>query len=64
MIKKVCKYCGSENVRADAWAEWNIDKQDWVLAEIYDNEYCNDCEGDSHIIDVEIEDETSYTEQE
>lgn len=56
-IRKVCKYCGSEDVRADAWAEWDFDKQEWVLAETYDNEYCNSCEGDTKVIDVEVEDE-------
>ena len=50
-IKKVCKRCGGENVRKDAWASWNEEFQEWKLAEVYDNEYCNDCEGETTIVD-------------
>lgn len=54
-IKKVCKYCNSTDVRKDAWAEWDEYNQEWVLSEIYDNEFCNSCETDTKIKDIEIE---------
>ena len=30
-IKKVCSLCGSEDVLIDAYAQWDVDKQDFVL---------------------------------
>lgn len=46
---RVCKYCGSYDVRRDAWAAWDYDSQQWVLEETFDNEYCKDCEGETCI---------------
>lgn len=54
-VKKVCKYCGSDDVRKDAWAEWDEDKQEWVLADVYDSfNYCVKCEGETTIQDADI----------
>lgn len=54
--KKVCSHCGSEDVRKDAWAKWDEDKQEWVLAEFFDNDFCVVCDGETTIEDVEIPD--------
>jgi hypothetical protein len=54
-VRKVCGTCGSERVTIDAWASWDVDKQDWVLDDIFDNEYCHDCEGETRIETEEIE---------
>ena len=55
-IKKVCSTCGSENVLADAYAQWNVEKQDWELANVFDkNSYCGGkCDGECNIVDKEI----------
>jgi len=53
-IRKVCGTCGSDEVTKDAWAVWDENEQDWVLDNVFDYEYCMNCEGDSNIIDVEI----------
>lgn len=50
-IKKCCKYCGSENVSIDAAARWNVDTQAWELAALFDNSDCDDCGGQTTIID-------------
>jgi hypothetical protein len=50
-IKKVCKYCGSENVSVDATARWNVDTQAWELAGLFDNSDCDDCGGETTIVD-------------
>lgn len=42
--KPVCSACGSEDVTKDAWAEWDIEKQDWVLQNVYDDTFCQTCE--------------------
>lgn len=54
-VRKVCGECGSERVVIDAWAVWDVDKQDWVLDDILDNEYCRDCECETRIEAEEIE---------
>lgn len=43
-VKKLCANCGSENIVKDAWAEWDIDKQEWVLSTFFDDTFCQDCE--------------------
>jgi hypothetical protein len=53
-VIKVCKTCGSENVLKDAWAKFNPEIQEWVLENIFDNEYCEECENETTIIDKEI----------
>ena len=42
-IKYTCPECHSEEVLRDAFAEWNSDKQEWVLHDIYDDYCCNTC---------------------
>lgn len=42
--KIVCSSCGGENVLADAWARWNVDKQEWELDNTFDDKFCEDCE--------------------
>lgn len=42
--KPVCSRCGSDNVKKDAWAEWNAETQQWELSNTYDETYCEECE--------------------
>jgi hypothetical protein len=56
-VNMVCKICGSEDVRRDAWAEWNTDKQQWVLrevCEVYNFGHCNACDGECSITEVPV----------
>lgn len=39
----ICLKCGSNNIVADAFAEWSVDEQDWVLRSTYDYHICDDC---------------------
>jgi hypothetical protein len=43
-IRIVCSWCGSDNVLRDAWASWDVDKQDWVLGAVFDAGFCQACE--------------------
>ena len=48
--KAVCHTCGSVNVLCDAYAEWNVRKQTWEIANTFDKgAYCNDCDGETRI---------------
>ncbi len=63
-LKMVCSRCGSENVRADAYAEWDVDNQKWELTTTFDKgSVCEDCEETDCIEEVEIkDDDTQNTE--
>jgi len=54
MISIVCSTCGSDEVNRDAWAEWDEDRQEWVLSAVFDNGYCQVCEGDSRLKEVPL----------
>jgi hypothetical protein len=54
-LKMICTECGSTDVRRDAWANWCEKIQDWELAEVYDNAFCIDCDGECSIKEEEIE---------
>ena len=56
-IRKVCKTCGGNDVRRDAWAGWDESEQEWTLEEIFDHEYCMECENETWIEDKELNDE-------
>lgn len=53
-IKIVCTICGSDDVRRDAWAEWDLEKQDWILGTVFDAGHCEKCEENSTLGEVEI----------
>ena len=50
----VCSICGSENVRRDAWAIWNVETQSWELSTVFDAGFCDDCDGGARLNEVEI----------
>lgn len=56
-IKMVCSHCGSTDVRKDADAIWNVEKQEWELVAVYDNTTCEDCGGECSLLEVEVEEE-------
>jgi len=53
-IKKVCNKCGSTDICVDAWASWDEVTQEWVLANMYEATFCNDCEQECDILNEEI----------
>ena len=48
MSKKqpTCTECGSHDILCDAYASWDIDAQEWVLLNTFDNSVCEDCGGE------------------
>ena len=50
--RKVCKWCGSENVTHDALARWDEVAQEWELSSTLDNADCDRCGGECDIEDV------------
>lgn len=54
MKQFVCSNCGSDDVRRDAWAIWNPHSGNWEAAELCDNAYCNACDGETRLKEVDI----------
>jgi hypothetical protein len=48
-----CSKCGSKNVLRDAWAFWDENSQEWALNSIFDNAYCENCEGETSLEEKE-----------
>ncbi len=42
----VCPQCQGRSVVRDAWAEWSVAAQDWILKTVFDEFVCDQC-GDS-----------------
>lgn len=50
MITPTCSECHGTNIRKDAYAEWDNDKQEWVLFNTFDKpNWCENCEGECSI---------------
>lgn len=43
-IQILCSWCSSTNVARDAWAEWDVSLQEWVLGPVFDTGWCHRCE--------------------
>ena len=54
-VTYVCNMCGGNTVTRDAWAEWDVDEQDWVLGAAFDYAYCHDCQEETRLEEVEVE---------
>ena len=51
----VCAHCGSDDVRADAYAEWDVEAQKWEIAQRFERAaYCNKCDGETRIEEQSI----------
>ncbi len=50
-----CETCGSEDVRRDASVEWNPELQTWEVVVVYDAADCEDCGGETNLIEKQIE---------
>ena len=55
MINMVCKTCSSDDVYRDAWANWDYSLQQWMLSQAFDNAWCEKCEDETNLIEVENE---------
>lgn len=49
----VCGRCGGNSVARDAWAEWDVCEQDWVLGAAFDHAFCHDCNEETHLEEIE-----------
>lgn len=52
-LHMICATCGSTEVRADAYAEWDVETQDWVLRSVFDQKVCEACESESSLLEID-----------
>ena len=50
-VRKVCRLCRSEEVWYDANASWDPENQCWELKNTFDAAYCDECDGETTIVD-------------
>ena len=50
----ICGTCGSDNVSRDAWADWSVSEQKWVLRTEFDYAHCHRCDSETSLIEVEL----------
>ena len=55
-IEVVCHSCGSSDVGRDATAKWDTANQTWDLGTVYDQGFCEDCNGDAVLVERPAED--------
>jgi hypothetical protein len=48
-IQYVCGTCGSTDVSRDAWADWNVERQEWELRVAFDYARCHACDGETRL---------------
>lgn len=57
MKKVVCTKCGSDDVLIDAYARWNPYKDGYELDNVFEYCFCNKCEEECDLEDIEVEDD-------
>ena len=62
-LRMKCKYCGGENVQADAYAQWNVCTQEWEVVNTFDKgAFCEDCDTETRIVQEVITEEEHQKE--
>ena len=54
-LQMVCETCGSTDVSRDAWGDWDVEAQDWVLGTVFDYAHCHACDGETNIEERPVE---------
>lgn len=53
-VTYVCSTCGSDDVSRDAWAEWSVSEQQWVLRTEFDYAHCHRCDRETDLVEVQL----------
>ncbi len=49
-VEYACERCGGTAVAREAWAEWDVQAQQWLLATLFDFAFCLTCHKSTHLI--------------
>jgi hypothetical protein len=53
-VQIVCETCGSTDVSRDAWGDWDVSAQEWVLRVVFDYAHCHACDGETRLVEVAL----------
>lgn len=53
-VTYLCRRCMRPSVSREAWVEWDIRAQRWVIARLFDAAYCHVCETDTTLIERDV----------
>jgi len=59
-VTVVCNTCGNDSVLRDAWSQW--DGKQWVLQNVFDDAYCETCDGECSYSYKEIDEFTAFVD--
>ena len=51
-VQILCGTCGSTDVSRDAWGDWDVAAQEWVLRTVFDYAHCHTCDGETRLVEV------------
>lgn len=54
-VEMICGNCGSTEFSRDAWGDWDVGAQEWVLRTVFDHAHCHNCEGETRLVEAELE---------
>ncbi|MDG2535672.1 hypothetical protein P6144_18570 [Sphingomonas sp. HITSZ_GF] len=49
-VEHACERCGGIAVTRDAWAEWDVSAQAWILSETFDFAFCHQCHRETRLV--------------
>jgi hypothetical protein len=50
-VEYACERCGGVAVTRDAWAEWSLENQVWILSETFDFAFCHQCHREARLVE-------------
>ena len=53
-VRMVCGTCGSTDVSRDAWGDWDVSTQEWVLRTVFDYAFCHACDAETRLEEVPV----------
>lgn len=54
-VQILCRNCGSTDVSRDAWSDWDVAAQAWLLRIVFDHAHCHACDGQTRLIEAPLE---------
>ena len=54
-VQMLCGTCGSTDVSRDAWGEWDVKAQKWVLRTVFDHSHCHTCDGETRLVEAVLD---------
>ena len=50
-----CSHCRGESVSRDGICRWDVDTQEWELSGVLDQGYCDDCGGETRLVERHLD---------